>query len=283
LHEFGHAFTVKRLGGEVHEMGVMFLVLTPIPYVDASASSGFRNKWERALVGAAGIGVELFIASVALILWTMVEPGAFRSVLYNIVVIGGVSSLFFNGNPLLRYDAYYILSDLLEIPNLGPRGTQYIGHLVQRYAFGIGDADPGVSTSGERTWFVIYSVLSFGYRIFVYAAIIQFIAGKFFTLGLVLAAWAVISMVVIPLAKGARFLFASPKLSTKRVKAVSVTLLALGVITALTAWLPFPLSTVSEGVLWFPDEAFVRAREDGFVERLLVDPGGIVRRGDPLI
>ncbi len=283
LHEFGHALTVKRLGGEVHEMGIMFLVLTPIPYVDASAASALPNKWKRALVGAVGLGVELFIAAVCLFIWTLVEPGVFRSVMYNVVILAGVSSLFFNGNPLLRYDAYYILSDLLEIPNLGSRGIQYVGYLVQRYPFGIKDAEPPVSTPGERIWFVIYSLLSFAYRIFIYAAIIQFIAGKFFIVGVMLAIWAVSSMIVFPLVKASRFLFASPRLGTKRTRAIALSVLALACIVVLITFVPFPLSTVSEGVFWFPEEAFVRAQVDGFVNRLLVNPGTPVKRGEPLI
>ncbi len=146
---------MKVLGGEVHEMGIMLLVLTPTPYLDASASLAFRSKWERILVGAAGMAVELFIAAIALFLWIYAQLGAMRSVLYNVIFIAGVSSLLFNGNPLLRYDAYYMLADLLEIPNLGPRGLRYLGYLMQRYVFGIPDAEPPLSTPGERAWFII--------------------------------------------------------------------------------------------------------------------------------
>ena len=113
-------------------MGIMLLVLTPIPYVDASSASAFRTKWERIMVGAAGMAVELFIAALALFVWINIEPGTVRAILYNMIFIASVSSLLFNGNPLLRYDAYYILGDLLEIPNLGPRGIQYLGYLAQR-------------------------------------------------------------------------------------------------------------------------------------------------------
>jgi putative peptide zinc metalloprotease protein len=283
MHEFGHALTVKRLGGEVHEMGIMFLVLTPIPYVDASAASALPSKWKRTLVGAAGLGVELFVAAVCLFIWTSVEPGAFRSVMYNVVILAGVSSLFFNGNPLLRYDAYYMLSDLLEIPNLASRGMHYVGYLIQRYPFGIRDAEPPVSTPGERFWFVTYSILSFSYRIFIYVAIIQFIAGKFFFIGVMLAIWAGASMIIFPLAKASKFLFASPRLGTKRARAIVLSVVAVACAGAAISLVPFPLSTVSEGVFWFPDDTFVRAQVDGFVERLLVNPGTPVKSGDALI
>ena len=118
LHELGHAYAAKAGGGEVHEMGMMLLVFMPVPYVDATAAGGFRSKWRRALVGAAGMLVELFIASLCMFVWVLVEPGVMRAVAFNVMLIAGVSTVVFNGNPLLRFDGYYILSDLIEIPNL---------------------------------------------------------------------------------------------------------------------------------------------------------------------
>ncbi len=283
FHEFGHAFAIKKLGGEVHEMGVMLLVLTPIPYVDASSASAFRNKWERMMVGASGMAVELFIAAIALFVWINVEPGTTRSMLYNMIFIAGISSLLFNGNPLLRYDAYYMLSDLLEIPNLGPRGLQYLGYLAQRHLFGLRDVEPPLSTSGERGWFAIYSVASFAYRIFIYASIILFIASKFFVAGVALAGWAVVSMIILPAGKGMRFLFSSPRLGRKRARAVFVSGIALACIVGIVSFVPVPLSTRSEGVIWIPEKSFVRPGTEGFVERLIATPGSRVSCGDPLI
>jgi putative peptide zinc metalloprotease protein len=283
FHEFGHAFATKVWGGEVHEMGIMLLVLTPIPYVDASAASAFREKRKRILVGAAGMIVEVFIAALALFIWINAEPGPIRAVAYNVILIAGVSTLLFNGNPLLRYDAYYILGDVLEVPNLGTRGMQYIGYLVQRYLFGLRDAEPPLSTSGERVWFVIYTVASFIYRIFIYVAIVLFIASKFFVVGILLASWALVSMIIVPIAKSMNFLFSSPRLGRKRSRAITVTALALASITAIVLLVPVPLGTRAEGVIWIPERSFVRAGTDGFVDRIVAIPGTQVQAGDPLI
>jgi len=111
LHEFGHAYAVKHWGGEVHEMGVMLLVLMPLPYVDASSASAFPEKRRRLLVTASGIMVELFIASIAMFAWLNLQHGVARSVAFNAMFIGSVSTVLFNANPLLRYDGYYLLSD----------------------------------------------------------------------------------------------------------------------------------------------------------------------------
>jgi putative peptide zinc metalloprotease protein len=283
LHEFGHAFATKVWGGEVHEMGIMMLVLTPIPYVDASSASAFREKRKRVLVGGFGMIVELFVASLALFVWINAEPGTFRAILYNIVLIASVSTVLFNGNPLLRYDSYYILGDLLEIPNLGTRGMQYMSYLLQRYLFGVPDLEPPLSTSGERFWFVVYTVASFIYRIFIYAAIILFIAGKFFIVGMLMACWAVVTMIILPAGKSIKFLASSPKLGRKRTRAIVTSAVALAIVVALVTLVPVPLSTQAEGVVWIPEKSYVRAKTDGFVDRVVAKPGIQVKRGDPLI
>ena len=126
LHELGHAWAAKAGGAEVHDMGLMFLVFAPVPYVDATASGAFRSKWRRALVGAAGMLVELFLAALAVMLWVLAEPGFVRSVAYNVIFVAGLSTLVFNGNPLLRFDGYYVFMDWLEIPNLGTRANRYV-------------------------------------------------------------------------------------------------------------------------------------------------------------
>lgn len=283
FHEFGHAFAVKRLGGEVHEMGIIFLVFTPIPYVDASAASAFRSKWERAFVGAAGLMTELFIAALALFVWVDAEPGPVRAAAYNIVFIAGVSSVLFNINPLLRYDGYYVLVDLLEIPNLAPRGMNYLMYLAQRHLFGMQDAEPPFATPGEKAWFFTYSVAAFIYRIFIYTFIVLFVAEKFFFVGVLLAGWAIAGMFVIPLFKAARFLLASPRLGRRRFRAIAVSLGMAGAVAAVACLAPVPLSTRTEGVMWVPEEAFVRAGAEGVVDRIEARPGSVVRPGELLV
>src|SRR2546422_9728134 len=127
LHELGHAAAIKAYGGEVHDMGVMLLVFTPIPYVDASSATAFGSKWRRFVVGGAGMMVELVIASVALYVWLGAQPGVARSLAHYAIILAGISTVLFNGNPLLRYDGYYMLVDLLEIPNLYTRSRTWLG------------------------------------------------------------------------------------------------------------------------------------------------------------
>ncbi|MFW6161741.1 MAG: hypothetical protein ACODAJ_03175, partial [Planctomycetota bacterium] len=111
IHEFCHAWMARHYGAEVHRMGIMFLVFTPCAFVDVTGLWGVESKHRRALVGAVGMMSEVFLASIALFVWLGTEPGTLRAIAYNVIFIASVSSVLFNGNPLLRFDAYYILSD----------------------------------------------------------------------------------------------------------------------------------------------------------------------------
>ena len=198
LHELGHALSTKVWGGEVHEMGVMLLVLMPIPYVDASAASAFRSRRRRVLVGAGGIVVELFLAALAMFAWLNMEPGILRAAAYNIMLIGGVSTVLFNGNPLLRYDGYYILADLIEIPNLGQRSTRYLGYLLQRYLLGIATVESPVTAPGEKGWFLAYGPVAFCYRIAVLVGLVLLVSSRFFIVGILIGIWGAISLLLVP-------------------------------------------------------------------------------------
>jgi len=283
FHELGHGYATKVWGGEVHEMGIMFLVLMPVPYVEASASSAFPEKWKRAMVGAAGILVEMPIAAMAMWVWTEAEPGLVRAIAYNVVLIAGVSTLLFNGNPLLRFDGYYILSDLLEIPNLGPRANRYIGYLIQRYPFGARNAVSPADTPGERPRLAIFAVASFCYRVFILTVIVMFIATKFFVIGILIAIWSVILMFVWPLAKTLKFLFTSPRLREKRLRAIGVTGLSAATIIAALLFVPVPLATMAEGVVWVPERSMVRAGTAGVIDEITVGPNDTVKQGATLV
>lgn len=273
VHEFGHAYMVKRWGGEVHEMGVMLLVLVPIPYVDATASLSFAGKWQRMLVGAAGILVELFLAGLAMLVWVCVEPGTVRAAAFNLMLIAGISTLLFNGNPLVRFDAYYVLADSLEIPNLGPRGSQYIGYCLKRYLLGIDQVESPASSPGEARWLAAYAVTALVYRLLLSVKIILFIAGKMFFLGILLACWAGGSMVITPLVRIGRYLMHDPALRRRRSRLFIVTILPVIVLAVVLFVLPIPLYTVAQGVVWPTDESRLVAAVDGFISELPIANG----------
>jgi putative peptide zinc metalloprotease protein len=282
LHELGHAFATKVWNGEVHEMGIMLLVLMPIPYVDASAANAFVGKRKRIMVGAAGIMVEVFLSALAMFLWLTVQPGLVRDIAFDVMLIGGVSTLLFNGNPLLRFDGYYILADAIEIPNLGPRSTRYLGYLVKRYLFGLQDVQSPVTAPGERGWFVVYGVASMLYRLVISFVIALFVATQLFLVGVVLALWALTVQIVYPAGKHLGFLLFNPKLRGRRLRPLTVSALLALTTIAFVFGVPVPSWTRAEGVIRLPEQSLVRAGTEGFIVSLLGANGQKVIKGDPL-
>ena len=290
VHELGHAFSARFFGGEVHEMGVSFLLFMPIPYVDVSTINFLRSKWQRILVSAAGIIVELFFAALGLCLWLLAEPGLVKDIAFNMMLIGGTSSLFFNGNPLLKYDGYYILSDALAIPNLFQRAQAYLAYLYQKYLFGIPGLVSPAMAPGEPFWFVLYSVSSFIYRICLLWLIIVYITKTFFIVGAILAIWMTARQLLYPALKGLHFVIKSPSIQQKRGKVVATLVGCAALCSILVFLVPVPSYSLSEGVVWMPEEAQLRAETDGFVGPLRVNPQATLAKGalvveinDPLL
>ena len=283
LHELGHAFATRVWGGEVHEMGVLFLVFIPIPYVEASAASAFPEKRKRIIVGAAGIIVELFLAAIALFVWLNVEPGFVRTIAFNTMLIGGVSSLLFNGNPLLRFDGYYILADALEMPNLGTQANRYLGYLIERYVFKLEDARYQTTSAKERAWLVGYSIASYVYRVFILFAIALYVAGAFFVVGVLLAVWAVTTQLLLPLIKLAKYVLTGDRLRPVRPRAVSTSGGLLILLLLLLFVMPIPLATHTQGVVWLPEQARIRTGTNCFVKAILVPRDSVVKKGQPLV
>jgi len=283
LHELGHAYATKIWGGELHEVGFMLLVFIPVLYVDASASAAFSQKRRRVVVGAAGILVEMALASIATIVWIYGSPGLGRTVAFNVMLIGGVSTLLFNGNPLLRFDGYYIFSDLIEIPNLGSRANAYFFYLVQRHLFRVDDIETPIHVPSEGKWLLGYAVLSFAYRMMVSLGIALFLATKLLAIGLVMAIWSVIAIAIWPIFKGLRFLATSSRLNGQRRRAITiVSAFALAALVGLFL-IPLPYSTIAEGVIIVPDQAEVRAKTEGFVSGVVVAAGAEVTPHQTLI
>jgi putative peptide zinc metalloprotease protein len=283
VHELGHGLAVKAWGGEVRETGISLLLLVPVPFVDASAASAFPEKHRRAIVGAAGIMVELFLAAIALFVWSSVEDGLVRQTAFVVMLIGSVSTVLFNGNPLLRFDGYYVLSDVLDMPNLGPRSNAYIGYIAQRYLLKVENAQSPVTARGEPSLLFGYALLSYAYRWFI-AGLIVFWCGSYsFWLGAGAAVLIGFSMVVKPVARAIEFLRKAPQLARNRSRSYAVAGGTAAAVLILLFLVPVPFSTVAQGVVWLPEKARVRAQTGGFVVDVLAADGQQVRAGDTLM
>jgi len=283
LHEFGHAFACRKFGGEVHTMGVMFMIFTPVPYVDVTSSWSIRSRWKRALVGAAGMGVELFVAAIAAIVWSRSAPGAIHSLAYNMMFVASVSTLIFNLNPLLRFDGYYILSDLLELPNLGQRSNQHLRHLSERGLFGVKRSESPARTPGEAWLLTTFGVTSGIYRVIVFAGVLLAVADRYLLLGLIMLVTCAISWVIVPTSSFLNYLSTSPRLDRVRVRAWSVSIVLLLLVAIPLGVIPFPNHFRASGIVQSVDRGAVFTEAPGQVVRLLVQPGTNVVRGQPLL
>lgn len=278
FHEFAHAFTVKVWGGEVHEMGITLLVLMPVPYVDATAAWAFREKYKRVLVSAAGMIMEVFLAAIALFIWTLVEPGLIKTAALSVFLIGSVSTVLFNANPLLRFDGYYILQDLIEIPNLYSRSAKYVMYLFKNRILSL-EAHSPVTEPTEKPWLAAYGILAWLYRVFITFVIAMFLAGKYFVLGVALAIWSMVLLFVLPLYRGLKFLISDNSIQGFRMKPTRRLAAIAAAIAFVVAIIPFSLYTNAEGIVWVPDQAQIYSEVDGFVTDITATPGTEVTNG----
>lgn len=283
LHEFGHAYFCRKFGGEVHTMGLMLLIFTPIPYMDATSSWGFRSRWKRVLVGAAGMIVEVFFAAIAALIWARTGEGAVHTLAYNIMFIASVSTLLFNINPLLRFDGYYILSDLLDIPNLHQRSGRHLKHLVEHFAFGVKNSESPARTRREAGLLTFFGIAAGIYRIVVFATILLFVADQFLLVGLIMVVICLVSWLIVPIGKLIKYLSSSPKLERCRLRANLVVIALAATILVVLQVIPFRNHIRAPGVLEATHWAQVTLEASGDVAEVLAKPGQPVKAGQPLI
>lgn len=284
-HELGHAAACKAFGGTCNEIGVMLLAyVLPFPYCDASSASAFPETWKRVVVSLGGIIFETFAAAVAAVIWATAEPGLTRTVAANTVIAASVTTLAFNANPLLRYDGYYILSDLTGIPNLWHKATQLWRYLIEKGAFRVPGVRPPPMRSLREAWIVgVFGVLSFIYRYVIMFAIVILVSERYPALGLVIAAIMVFAWGVVPLAKGVAYLFGSPRLEGRRARALGLTAAALAVLVFGLGVIPVRASVYAPATIEPLHRAPLRAPEPGFVDAVLVEPGRTVQAGEPVL
>jgi putative peptide zinc metalloprotease protein len=278
VHEFAHGFVCKRFGGDVNTFGVMLLVLAPLPYMDASASWAFRNRWERALVGAIGILSELFMAAIGAIVWSQTGPGLVHTLAFNVMVIGSVSSLLFNGNPLLRFDAYYVLADLIDIPNLYQRASQQWLYFADRYLLGTRDARSPASDRREWWWLTGYGALSFVYRLLVVVLVLEYVADQWFLLGVVFAVTTFVMLVGMPAVKLLKHL-AGPTVMRNRTRAITASALGIAIPLLLLAMLPWRDAIRAPGIVESSAATVISPGTTGRMQSLEVRSGERVMAG----
>jgi putative peptide zinc metalloprotease protein len=286
LHEFGHGLTCKHFGGQCHELGVMFLAFTPCLYVNVSDAWTFPNKWQRVAVSAAGMTVELALAALCTFAWWFSAPGLLNSLCLRLMFVCSISTVVFNGNPLLRYDGYFILSDVLEIPNLRQQSTALVRRYAARWLLGIETADDRMVADRHHAFLIGYAVASVAYRLAVIAAILWFCHAVLKPYGLqalaqLLTVLVVAGVVLPPLWRAVRFLSVFGR-SRQVKRARGLTLLAgIGLLVVAVLAAPLPHRITVPAVLQPQDARRVFVSVPGSLVSA-VEAGTAVRQGEPL-
>ncbi len=284
VHEIWHGVLAKKFGGVIPEWGIQLLVfITPLTYVDASASWRFPSRWHRIYVAAAGMFIELFLAALAVIIWVRTEPGLINTMAHNTIFAASTITLLFNANPLMRFDGYYILSDLLRIPNLGTKGQQFVQWLWRKILYSIKDLPPPPSFKEQPVAIGLYGVLSFLWRWIIWIGIMVMASVLFRGAGIILVGIAVIGMVVGGLYKSLKFLFVGENGRRPKLFASLVRLTAIGALLfAVGYFIPVNPSPKAAAVIEYPDKAILRAECAGFVREMLCRNGEFVAQGQVL-
>ena len=292
LHEFGHGVACKQMakrergGGEVRTLGIMLLVLMPLPYVDATSSWSFRSRWRRITVSAAGMYVEVAAAAVAAIVWARTGEGSVvHAVAYNAMFVASVTTLLFNANPLIRFDGYYILSDLLEMPNLYQRSQNYLKYLIKKFVYGVRRPQNPATLPSDPLALVTFGIASLVYRVFLFAGIFLFVFDKLFFLGAAFALWGIVGYVVVPLVKLGHYLVTSPELTRTRSRANLATASFVAALVGVLGFVPWANHDRASGVVEPRIYQKVSLGESGFIMDLQRSGrvSGRTDHADPLI
>ncbi|MBM4057165.1 MAG: hemolysin D [Planctomycetes bacterium] len=265
----------------------MILVFTPCLYCDVSDSWMLPNKWKRAAIGAAGMYVEVVIAAIATYLWWNSHPGVFNQLCLDVMFVSSVSTIMFNANPLLRYDGYYILSDVLEIPNLRQKATAVLSRLAYKWCLGIKQREDPFLPQRRLGWFAFYAVASSLYGWFVTLSILLFVWNIFKpyrlqVIGQLLAVAVVWGLVVRPLQGMIKFLRVPGRRDEVKTVNVLTTGVVVGVLAAAIGLIPLPQRVWCAAELRPRGEETVYVSVAGRLEKLLVKPDAMVRKGQEL-
>lgn len=286
LHELGHALTCRHFGGSCPELGLMLLAFAPCLYCNVSDAWMFRSKWQRIAVSAAGMYVELLLASLATFLWWFSEPGLLNTLCLNVMFLGSVNTVLLNGNPLLRFDGYFVLADLAEVPNLRQQATAVLHARLARWLARV-ELAPERSLAPQGPWWL-------GWYAAAAAVYTWVVVGTILYLGHValrpyhlerlaegLALLTLLGLALPVIVRAVRYLrnpLARRRMSAPRL-AVSCTLGMLALAAAF--WVPLP-RRVSAPVVIEPRGAVdVYVTAPGTLQ-WVIRPGAMVRRGDVL-
>lgn len=281
-HEGGHAVAARRWGAEVHEAGLAFILFVPLPFVNLTSSWKLQSKWQRIAVAAAGMYVELFLAAIAACIWsTSVDP-VVRQYAMNVVIAAGLTTLLFNLNPLMKFDGYYMLSDLLNLPNLATHAQEWQQQNVDRLLLGK-KPEPKTIPPVKRLLVSTYALAGAVWKIIICISLATAASVLFAGAGLALSCisiglWTITPMVAI----GNRIHRHCQRYRLGWVRPSIVTVAAS--LLMIAGWnLRWQPRFTAPVVVGHDPYSTVRTTADGFVEAVLLEQGEAVAIGTPIL
>jgi putative peptide zinc metalloprotease protein len=252
IHEFGHGLSCKAFKGECHEMGFLFLVLSPALYCNVSDAWTLPSKWKRIIISSAGIYVELMIAAAATFVWWNTPSQPFiNNLSLSLMVVCSISTVLFNANPLMRYDGYYMLADWLEIPNLRDRSNRFLKNLVLEHCLGIEVQPEPYMERWRQILFVVYAITSYIYRWVITFYILRFLYSflepyKLQVISAMLAFGAAGSMIGWPLYRLGKALHKRGRLPDMKPLRVTISSTVVAAFVLFFFLVPLPVSRVRQ-------------------------------------
>lgn len=278
IHELAHAFTAKYYGCKVSTMGVAFLVLFPVFYTDTTDSWRLTNRKQRVMIASAGIIAELLLSGLALFLWAVTPDGSFRSLLAYIPSVSLVTTILVNANPLLRFDGYHILSDLLSTDNLQNRSFSLATWKFRKIVFGIQEQQPVICTENDKKMYLIYAYITWIYRFFLYLGIAIVVYYFFFKLlGIFLMLVEIYFFIIQPIIQ--ELLTSVNKISQyKKVPGRAVFSGSVFVLIILILLVPWQSRIKVPAVVTYANESKIYAQHAGKIEKVYIKRGQFVQK-----
>ena len=283
LHELAHGLAARRFGADVPEAGVSLLVLVPSPYVDASDSTALARRGERLVVASAGIASDLALAALALLVWNEASPGVVRDLALAVFFVAGIGTVLFNANPLLRFDGYHILSEALDLPQLGSRSQRLWRQRWHRLAGLESESDLPAANSGERAWLELHAPLAFLCRLLLAAGIAVWIGSFSSVLGAAVAVGSLVGLVLVPAWTLVRDLLRNSQGTPWHARVRWRTTTGLVALSALLIAVPLPEYTTAHAVVQPGEGRTLRPEVDGLVMQVHQADGSAVVPGDLIL
>ena len=278
MHEFAHAYAAKFAGVKVRKLGVCFIFFTPRFYIDITDSWQISDNRKRMLIDAAGILLELLLGGITAIIWLQSNPGVIKTIAYYTFAVSIINTVFINGNPLIKFDGYYLLMDFLNIDNLQKRSIEASKAFLYKYLLGI---ELKETAKEKKVFFIVFGLSSFVYRLFLYTGITLLIYYKFTkAIGIILAVLEVYSLLVKPLIKEVRIIHKIRSKINKRNSRIS-----LGVASAfiLVLIIPLPWTICAPCEVSSKQIYTIYAKNAGFLKNLKVVSGARVKKGETVL